>query len=41
MFWQSPVLPRGTHVLRARSTGDQNPASRYIWVTLEHIEIDG
>jgi methyl-accepting chemotaxis protein len=41
MFWQSPVLPRGTHVLRARSTGEQNPASRYIWVTLEHIEVDG
>ena len=40
MFWQSPVLPRGTHVLRARATGDQNPSSRYIWVTLEHIEID-
>ena len=40
MFWQSPVLPRGTHVLRARATGDQNPASRYIWVTLERIEID-
>jgi len=41
MFWQSPVLPRGNHVLRARATADQNPASRYIWVTLEHIEIDG
>jgi methyl-accepting chemotaxis protein len=40
MFWQSPVLPRGTHTLRARATGDQNPASRYIWVTLERIEID-
>ena len=40
MFWQSPVLPRGTHVLRARATGDQNPASRYMWVTLERIEID-
>jgi methyl-accepting chemotaxis protein len=40
MFWQSPVLARGTHVLRARATGDQNPASRYIWVTLERIEID-
>ncbi len=35
MFWQSPVLPHGTHILRARATGDQNPASRYIWVTLE------
>ncbi|HEY5201207.1 MAG TPA: methyl-accepting chemotaxis protein [Acidothermaceae bacterium] len=41
MFWQSPVLPRGNHVLRARATADQNPASRYIWVTLERIEIDG
>jgi methyl-accepting chemotaxis protein len=40
MFWQSPVLPRGTHVLRARATCDQNPASRYIWVTLERLEID-
>jgi methyl-accepting chemotaxis protein len=40
MFWQSPVLPHGTHTLRARATGDQNPLSRYIWVTLERIEID-
>jgi methyl-accepting chemotaxis protein len=40
MFWQSPVLPHGNHVLRARATCDQNPASRYIWVTLERIEID-
>ena len=40
MFWQSPVLPRGNHVLRARATADQNPASRYIWVTLERVEID-
>jgi methyl-accepting chemotaxis protein len=40
MFWQSPVLPRGNHVLRARATADQNLASRYIWVTLERIEID-
>jgi methyl-accepting chemotaxis protein len=41
MFWESPALPRGTHTLRARATGDQNPLSRYIWVTLERIEIDG
>ncbi len=41
MFWQSPVLPPGQHTLRARVTGDCNAASRYIWVTLERIEIDG
>jgi methyl-accepting chemotaxis protein len=40
MFWQSPQLSRGTHTLRARNTGEQNPASRYIWVTLEKVEID-
>ena len=40
MFWQSPVLSSGTHTLRARSTAEQNPASRYIWVTLEKVEID-
>jgi methyl-accepting chemotaxis protein len=40
MFWQSPALPTGTHTLRARSTTEQNPASRYIWVTLEKVEID-
>jgi methyl-accepting chemotaxis protein len=41
MFWQSPVLPRGNHTMRARVTGDQNRDSRYIWVTLECVEIDG
>jgi methyl-accepting chemotaxis protein len=40
MFWQSPALSSGTHTLRARSTAEQNPASRYIWVTLEKVEID-
>jgi hypothetical protein len=40
MFWQSPVLIPGQHTLRARVTGECNPASRYIWVTLERIEID-
>jgi hypothetical protein len=35
------VLPQGQHTLRARVTGDHNPVSRYIWVTLERIEIDG
>jgi hypothetical protein len=41
MFWQSDVLPAGQHTMRARVTGEQNPASRYIWVTLECLEIDG
>jgi hypothetical protein len=41
MFWQSPVLPRGNHTMRARVTGEQNRDSRYIWVTLECVEIDG
>jgi hypothetical protein len=40
MFFQSPVLPHGEHILRARVTGDQNPKSRYIWVTLERVEVD-
>jgi methyl-accepting chemotaxis protein len=40
MFWQSPVLSHGTHTLRVRATGQQNPLSRYIWVTLERVEID-
>jgi methyl-accepting chemotaxis protein len=40
MFWQSDVLPAGQHTMRARVTGEQNPASRYIWVTLECLEID-
>jgi methyl-accepting chemotaxis protein len=40
MFWQSPVLAPGAHTLRARVTGEQNPLSRYIWVTLEEVEID-
>jgi hypothetical protein len=41
MFWQSDVLPAGQHTMRARVTGEQNPKSRYIWVTLECVEIDG
>jgi methyl-accepting chemotaxis protein len=41
MFWQSDVLPAGQHTMRARVTGEQNPDSRYIWVTLEYLEIDG
>ena len=41
MFWQSPALPRGNHTMRARVTGEQNRDSRYIWVTLECVEIDG
>jgi methyl-accepting chemotaxis protein len=41
MFWQSDVLPAGQHTMRARVTGEQNPESRYIWVTLECLEIDG
>jgi hypothetical protein len=27
--------------MRARVTGEHNPESRYIWVTLECLEIDG
>jgi hypothetical protein len=41
MFWQSDVLPTGQHTMRVRVTGEQNPDSRYIWVTLERLEIDG
>ena len=40
LFWESPTLPRAEHTLVVRVTGDQNPLSRYIWVTLECVEID-
>ena len=40
MFWQSPPLGAGAHTMQARVTGEQNSASRYIWVTLEFLEID-
>jgi len=39
-FFESSDLPPGEHTLCARVTGERNPASRYIWVTLEHVEID-
>jgi hypothetical protein len=41
MFWQSDVLSAGQHTMRARVTGEHNPDSRYIWVTLDCLEIDG
>jgi methyl-accepting chemotaxis protein len=40
LFWESPTLTRAEHTLVVRVTGDQNPLSRYIWVTLECVEID-
>jgi hypothetical protein len=40
LFWQSPVLPAGRHTLRVRVTGEHHPESRYIWVTLECLEVD-
>ncbi len=39
MLWESPVLPAGEHTLRLRVTGTKQPRSRYIWVTVDRVEI--
>ena len=38
--WQSPVLPRGEHVLVLTVLGESNPDSRYVWVNVDRFEID-
>ena len=40
MYWESPVMPRGEHVLRMTVTGRTNPKSRYYWATLDYVEVD-
>lgn len=40
MYWESPVLPRGEHVMSLRVVGRANPRSNYYWVTLDYLEID-
>jgi methyl-accepting chemotaxis protein len=38
-FFTSPTLARGEHTLTLRVTGEKNPNSRYIWISLEKAEI--
>jgi methyl-accepting chemotaxis protein len=38
-FYTSPTLARGEHTLTLRVTGEKNPNSRYIWISLEKAEI--
>jgi hypothetical protein len=39
--WQSVVLPRGEHVLKLTVLGTANPSSRYVWVNVDRVEIEG
>jgi methyl-accepting chemotaxis protein len=39
MLWESPQLPEGEHTFTLRVTGDKHPESRYIWVTVDHVDI--
>jgi methyl-accepting chemotaxis protein len=38
-FFTSATLARGEHTLTLRVTGEKNPNSRYIWISLEKAEI--
>ena len=40
LAWESPVLPRGEHTFVLTVLGDANPASRYIWVNVDRVEVD-
>jgi len=40
LYWESPLLSRGEHVLCLRVTGRANPRSKYYWVTVDYVEID-
>jgi hypothetical protein len=40
MYFESPVLPRGEHVMTLTVTGQTNPQSKYYWVTVDAVEID-
>jgi len=37
--WESSTLPRGEHTFRLTVLGESNPASRYVWVNVDRIEI--
>jgi methyl-accepting chemotaxis protein len=39
MLWESPQLADGEHTLTLRVTGQLNPASRYIWTTVDRFEV--
>ena len=38
-LWATPVLTSGDHVLTIRVTGQMNPASRYMWATIDRVEV--
>jgi methyl-accepting chemotaxis protein len=38
-LWRSPTLPQGEHVFTLRVAGTMNAASRYIWTTVDRVEI--
>jgi hypothetical protein len=38
-LWTSPVLSNGDHVLTVRVTGRMNPASRYLWATIDRVDV--
>jgi methyl-accepting chemotaxis protein len=37
--FESQSLPRGEHTMRITVLGESNPASRYVWVNVDRIEI--
>jgi hypothetical protein len=37
--WESATLPRGEHTFRLTVLGESNPASRYVWVNVDRVEI--
>ncbi|MDX6246082.1 MAG: hypothetical protein QOE76_3805, partial [Frankiales bacterium] len=38
-LWESPLLDDAEHTLTFRVTGQLNPASRYIWTTVDRFEV--
>ena len=39
LLWTSEELSAGDHVLTYTLTGRKNPASPYIWIGIERVEI--
>lgn len=39
LLWESLKLASGEHTFTLRATGQKHPDSRYIWVTVDHVEI--
>ena len=37
---ESPLLGPGPHVLTVTVLGECNPASQYVWVNVDRVEID-